>query len=88
MDQLLVFHDGVMTSLYDDDLPPVGFKKKISRASNVEPDKNGFWNVVLSKDPKNGPWAGKSLDCVFEKRSEALACERLFIQENILGKDF
>lgn len=87
-DQLLVFSEGTMTSLYDDDLPPVGIEKQISRASNVEPDFYGGWTVVLSDNPRNGPWAGKLIGASFGRRADALAFERRFIQENILGKDF
>ncbi len=68
--QLVVGVDGVARCIYDDalDLREIG-KLKITRASHVEPDAEGYWWADMG--PVEGPVLGP-----FRSRSEALGAER------------
>ncbi len=68
--ELLVGTDGVARCIYDEalDLRELG-KLQITRASHVEPDRNGFWWADM------GPSGGRALG-PFRSRSEALGAER------------
>lgn len=54
-------------------------KPNITRASNVEPDSTGRWIADLT--PVSGPVLGP-----FDKRTDALAAEVLWLRENWLTK--
>lgn len=60
MDKLIKIHNGVVTTLYADDLPELG-KQTVARASAVEygitPGVEG-WEVQLSDDPRNSKHRG------------------------------
>lgn len=68
---------GVGKMLYDEDLDLTKLGQvEISRASNVEPTADGKWEVdfaPIGVDLKLGPFA---------KRSEALAAEHAWLDEN------
>jgi len=68
--ELVVGVDGVARCIYDEalDLREIG-KLQITRASHVEPDRDGFWWADMG--PSGGPVLGP-----FRSRTEALAAER------------
>jgi len=68
--ELIVAVDGVARCIYDEvlDLREIG-TLKITRASHVEPDAEGFWWADMG--PSGGPVLGP-----FRSRSEALRAER------------
>ena len=68
--ELVVGADGVARCIYDEalDLREIG-KLQITRASHVEPDRDGLWWADMG--PSGGPVLGP-----FRSRSEALAAER------------
>ncbi len=68
--ELVVGADGGVKCIYDEtlDLRALG-KLQITRASHVEPDREGFWWADMG--PSGGPVLGP-----FESRSETLAAER------------
>ena len=68
--ELVVAADGVARCIYDEvlDLREIG-KLQITRASHVEPDRDGFWWADMG--PVDGPVLGP-----FKNRSEALGAER------------
>jgi hypothetical protein len=68
--ELLVGTDGVARCIYDEalDLREIG-KLQITRASHVEPDRDGFWWADMG--PSGGPVLGP-----YSSRSEALVAER------------
>ena len=68
--ELVVAADGVARCIYDEalDLREIG-TLKITRASHVEPDAEGFWWADMG--PSGGPMLGP-----FRSRSEALGAER------------
>ena len=68
--ELVVGVDGVARCIYDEalDLREIG-KLQITRASHVEPDRDGFWWADMG--PVDGPVLGP-----FKSRTEALAAER------------
>jgi hypothetical protein len=68
--ELVVGADGVARCIYDEgiDLRKIG-TLKITRASHVEPDREGFWWADMG--PSGGPMLGP-----FASRSEALGAER------------
>ncbi len=78
--RIKVATDGEIQALYTEqlDLNEIGMLS-LKRASHVEPSKfyEGKWVVDLS--PVDGPLAGP-----FAKRSEALAWEVKWIEENVL----
>jgi hypothetical protein len=88
MDKLIKIHNGVVTTLYADDLPELG-TQKIQRASEVEPEADGDgWFVKLTDHPRNGKWAGHTVARHVPTRAVALACEIQFIQDVVLqGKE-
>jgi hypothetical protein len=68
--ELVVGVDGVARCIYDEalDLREIG-KLRITRASHVEPDAEGFWWADM--EPVDGPVLGP-----YGSRSEALQAER------------
>jgi hypothetical protein len=68
--ELIVATDGVARCIYDEalDLREIG-TLKITRASHVEPDPEGFWWADMG--PSGGPVLGP-----YGSRSEALGAER------------
>ncbi len=68
--ELVVGADGVARCIYDEavDLREIG-SLKITRASHVEPDRDGNWRADMG--PSCGPVLGP-----FKSRSEALVAER------------
>jgi hypothetical protein len=68
--ELVVGSDGVGRCIYDEalDLRELG-KLQITRASHVEPDRDGFWWADMG--PVDGPVLGP-----FKNRTEALGAER------------
>jgi hypothetical protein len=77
--QLVIEPGGVVRCIYDEtfDLTALG-SPAISRASHVEPDRQGRWWADLS--PVSGPTLGP-----FRNRSEALAAEHAWSETNWLG---
>ena len=77
--QLIIEKDGRVRGVYGEaiDLDTLG-PPGSSRASHVEPDSQGRWLADLS--PVGGPVLGP-----FEKRSEALAAEVAWLEENWLS---
>jgi hypothetical protein len=71
--ELVVGCDGGVRSTYDEALDPreIG-TLKITRASHVEPDRDGFWWADMG--PVDRPVLGP-----YGIRTEALAAERAFI---------
>ncbi len=76
--ELVISPQGDVHCLYDEslDLSALG-RLTIRRASHVEPTDDGQWTADLS--PVDGPIIGP-----FPLRSEALAAETVWIQENWL----
>jgi hypothetical protein len=68
--ELVVSVDGVARCIYDEalDLREIG-RLSITRASHVEPDRDGFWWADMG--PSVGPMLGP-----FRSRTEALVAER------------
>ena len=68
--ELVVGSDGVARCIYDEalDLREIG-TLKITRASHVEPDRDGYWWADMG--PSGGPVLGP-----YGSRSEALGAER------------
>lgn len=79
---------GVVTTLYSDDLRRLakGRAMKITRASNVEPNERGLWDVVLTDDALNGEYKGHVVARDVASREEAIRLEVDFINKHILGK--
>ena len=77
--KLLVKPDGSVRTIYDEtiDLGVLG-RVTITRASHVEPDYRGLWQADLT--PVGGPLLGR-----FERRSEALAAERDWLESHWLS---
>lgn len=82
--RVYVVENGTVKTLYADDLPKLG-PQKISRASNVEPNENGSWDVILTDSPINGKFAGHVIARNVPRRDEAIKLEVDFINANILG---
>ena len=76
--QLLISPDGSVQCIYGEeiDLAVLG-KLTITRASHVEPDQQGRWFADLA--PAGGPKLGP-----FSRRSEALAAEIEWLEDNLL----
>lgn len=76
--RLVIKPDGSVRCLYDEavDLSSLG-SLTIQRGSHVEPDANGRWLADLA--PVDGPVLGP-----FNRRSEALAAERNWLEQNWL----
>jgi len=72
--ELVVSADGVARCIYDEalDLREIG-TLKITRASHVEPDRDGFWWADMG--PVDGPVLGP-----YGSRSEALGAERRWLK--------
>ena len=78
--QLIVHADGSASCLYDEviDLSDLG-GLTIARGSHVEPDEQGRWFADLA--PVSGPKLGP-----FERRSEALDAEQVWLEANWLSR--
>lgn len=78
--QLIITPGGTVRCVYSEaiDLAALG-SPAITRASRVEPDRQGRWWADMS--PTNGPLLGP-----FDFRSEALAAERAWLETNWLGR--
>jgi len=76
--RLVIKPDGSVRCLYDEavDLSSLG-SLTIQRGSHVEPDATGQWLADLA--PVDGPVLGP-----FNRRSEALAAERDWLEKNWL----
>ena len=76
--RLVIKPDGIVRCLYDEavDLSSLG-SLTIQRGSYVEPDVTGQWLADLA--PVDGPVLGP-----FNRRSEALAAEREWLEQNWL----
>ena len=76
--ELVVGCDGVARCIYDEamDLREIG-KLQITRASNVEPDAEGYWWVDMG--PVDGPVLGP-----FKNRTEAIQAERVWLVRSAL----
>jgi hypothetical protein len=76
--QLVIKPDGRVRCLYDEvvDLASLG-TLTIQRGSHVEPDAQGRWLADMT--PVAGPTLGP-----FQRRSEALAAERAWLERNWL----
>lgn len=72
-------HDGTAVMIYTEDInvTDIGNVQSITRASYVEPTDESQW--VADMGPVGGPVLG-----AFDKRSDALAAEVNWIEENIL----
>jgi hypothetical protein len=79
--QLLIRPDGGVRCVYDEaiNLSALG-RVQIRRASHVEPNDDGRWFADMA--PCDGPRLGP-----FERRSDALAAERLWLRVNWLVPD-
>jgi len=77
--QLVIDGRGQIRCIYAEalDLAALG-RLSIKRASYVEPDERGGWTANLS--PVNGPHLGR-----FDRRSQALAAERAWLEDNWLA---
>jgi hypothetical protein len=71
--ELVIGCDGAVKCIYDEelDLREIG-KLQITRASHVEPDRDGFWWADMG--PVDGPVLGP-----FRSRTEALEAERRWL---------
>lgn len=78
--EIVIKPDGRLCCLYDEtiDLHVFG-RLEIRRGSHVEPDENGQWQADLS--PVQGPVLGP-----FDRRSDALAAERRWLELNWLNQ--
>jgi hypothetical protein len=76
--KLLVRTDGTAQAVYDEmiDLTVLG-RLSITRASHVEPDQESRWQADLT--PVGGPVLGP-----FDRRSEALKAERVWLEHYCL----
>ena len=74
--ELVVGVDGVARCIYDEvlDLREIG-KLQITRASHVEPDRDGYWWADMG--PSGGPVLGP-----YGSRTEALGAERGWLQRH------
>ena len=77
--QLVIAPDGTLRCLYSEllDLHALGHPT-ITRASHVEPDEHEHWVANLA--PVRGPLLGP-----FIRRSEAIAAETRWLEENRMG---
>ena len=78
--ELVIDPAGQVRCIYDEliDLNALG-QPRIRRASHVEPDARGRWWADLS--PVGGPKLGP-----FNRRTQALAAERVRLERNWLGQ--
>jgi hypothetical protein len=80
---LKIDSDGNIQCLYADSLHALGKVKDVARASHVEPNPDGGWDVTLTDDPRNGEYKGAFIGN-YPTRREALEAEVSFINANIL----
>ncbi|NLX98619.1 MAG: hypothetical protein GXY83_20870 [Rhodopirellula sp.] len=77
--QLVIELGGAVRCIYSEDINLCALgSPTITRASHVEPDRQGRWWADLS--PIHGPTLGP-----FRHRSEALAAEHSWLETNWLG---
>ncbi len=76
--EIIVKPNGTLRCIYGEaiDLHALG-SPSVSRASHVEPDQHGRWLADLS--PVDGPRLGP-----FDRRSDALAAESLWLEQHWL----
>lgn len=75
--EMIIDPTGKVRCLYDEAIPLASLgSMQITRASHVEPDESGQWwaDMLPVQGPKLGP---------FEKRSEALAAEREWMEVSL-----
>ncbi len=84
-DQVFLIENGNVSTLYSDDLPEDLGQQQTARASNVEPNEKGLWDVVLSDHPRNGKFKGHVVATNIKSRKVAIQMEVDFINEHILG---
>ncbi len=76
--ELVIGTNGDVKCIYDEALNLRGFGQlTITRASNVEPDRDGFWWADMG--PVDGPVLGP-----YESRTEALGAERAWLVGQIM----
>ena len=68
------------------DCHPLGDGER-KRASEVEPNAEGGWDVTLTDHPLNGSHAGTVIASKVPTRKDALALEVAWINRHIIGKD-
>jgi hypothetical protein len=75
---LIIDRVGLVRAVYSEEIDLAGFGlPTITRASHVEPDRDGRWHADLS--PVGGPVLGP-----FDHRSEALQAEHAWLQAHWL----
>lgn len=78
--QLIVLPNGQVRCVYDEtiDLRQLG-QLTVQRGSSVEPDESGRWtaDLAVADGPELGP---------FDRRSEALAAEREWLEDHWLTR--
>ena len=78
--QIIIMPGGAVRCVYGEDIDLTALGNPvITRASHVEPDPHGRWIVDLS------PVGGPTLD-PFDRRSNALAAERAWLESHWLTK--
>jgi len=78
--EIIVKPDGQLRCLYNEALDLQVFGRlEVRRGSHVEPDESGRWHADLS--PVQGPVLGP-----FDRRSDALAAERQWLELNWLNR--
>ena len=80
-----ILPSGNVTTLYHDDGPDLG-NAIHSRASNVEPNPAGGWDVILTDHPQNGKYAGHVVAQGVTLRRDALNLEVEFLNKHCLGE--
>lgn len=84
MKTLVIETDGSITTIYDDDLPPVG-PRKMERAASVEPDEDGLWSVTMSYSELNGRIKGVKMASGTVSRAAALQTEHYIVEKALHG---
>lgn len=77
--QVIAIHDDDMIERAKPD------KLEIVRASHVEPDPEGGWQVTLSQAAVMGKHAGKVIARRVPRHDEALRIEREYIEREVLS---
>jgi hypothetical protein len=75
--------EGKINGLYDDSLHNLGTVKNVARASTIEPNPDGGWDVRLTDEPRNGQFKGRFIGN-FSTRKKAIEAEVVFVTVNIL----
>lgn len=78
--QIIIEAGGTLRCIYGEeiDLAAIG-TPTITRASHVEPDQQGRWQADMG--PVGGPVLGP-----YDRRSDALAAEHAWLEQNWLGR--